>query len=641
MVAVFMKLVNMSITASWLIGAVLLLRLLLRKAPKSLHCFLWCLVGIRLVCPFSVESVFSLIPQTEVMTQELLYDPQPQVETGVPVANQVVNAYVENHLTPTVGDSVNPLQIATAVAAVLWCVGMGVLLLYATISYLCVQKRVREAVRLRENIYQSERVDSPFVLGLVRPRIYVPFSLKKEELECVIAHEQAHIKRGDHLVKPLGFLLLCVYWFQPLIWVAYVLLGRDMELACDEKVIRESGINKKLYSETLLKCSVPHAKVAACPLAFGEVGVKHRIKNIVNYKKPAFWVVVVSALLCVVLVVCFMTDPKAEETPSVEESSGVYELIGEALSHETASEDQTILTSPPTLQLQDALSGSLDYFPVNAGTYSWNHKEENGQMVGIEACGVEPTSAVKGQEWLQVKKYNQMSRTPYSMGWEVTPDRITVRIYDLLELGDVNPDVLYGEETYEAPFLLELEPRCIYEICAEWDAEHLDAYGFYGNAYYIFATDNDWKDYHEDTPVESNAGTAGENSDLQVGSAFTEEVNRLDGVSMRMEQYQSTEGEVEFVNTTDTEYIYGEYYDIQVQKDGVWYSLQYAVDGNVAFNAVGYNAAAGTTSVWQVNWEWLYGELPAGQYRIVKDILDVREPGDYTKYYLAAEFEIQ
>ncbi len=664
MVDIFLKFLNMSITASWMIVAVMILRLILRRAPKYIRCLLWCMVGIRLLCPFSIESAWSLIPTTEVVTQELLYSPEPQVETGVPVMNDAVNVYVEENLTPNVGDSVNPLQILTYVASVLWLVGMCGLMIYAVISYLRVRYRVREAILLRRNIFQSERVHSPFVLGVIRTRIYVPFHLYEDELECVIAHEEAHIKRGDHLLKPLGFFVLAVYWFNPLIWVAYVLLCRDIELACDEKVIREKNVNKKLYSETLLNCSVGHSQITACPLAFGEVGVKHRIKNVVNYKKPAFWVMIVSVLLCVVLMVCFMTDPKegelAVQTGGETQQAGAQELIGEAIGDgvtqnsagETVGENVVqddvigrdeldnatneamgVLTSPPTMLLHDSLSSNIDYFSVTAGTYSWNRMEEDGQMVGVEACGMGPTVAVKGQEWLGVRKYNKLDKTLYTMNWEVTPDRITVRIYDLLELGKEEPDVMYGEETYEDPFAIELEPRRIYEVYAEWDEEDIETRGFYGNAYYIFATDNDW----ENGEI---ALATPKVSELEVGDAFTEEVNNLEGVSMLMEKYKSTEGDVEIVNTTNTEYTYGEYYDIQVQKDGVWYSLKHIID-NAAFHARGIIAPPNETSIWQVNWEWLYGQLPAGEYRIVKDILDIRAPGDLTKYYLAAEFEIK
>lgn len=307
---VFIKLLNMSITAGWMILAVILLRFLLKKAPKAIRCFLWMLVGIRLVFPFSWESIWSLIPSSHVISTDILTSETPAIHSGIDLLNRAVNPVLSESLAPDPYASANPMQIVTYMASVVWISGIVLLLLYSALSYLRLRRRLFDAVRLRDNIWQSEKAASPFVLGLFRPRIYLPYHLHDPGISHVVAHEQAHIQRRDHWVKPIAFLILTVYWFNPLIWLSYILLCRDIELACDERVVKEMDMeNKKEYSEALLSLSVPRHTIAACPLAFGEAGVRQRIKNVLNYKKPAFWLILTALLSCVVLAVCFLTDP--------------------------------------------------------------------------------------------------------------------------------------------------------------------------------------------------------------------------------------------------------------------------------------------------------------------------------------------
>jgi len=317
--AVFLKLLNMSITASWLCLAVLLVRLLLKKAPKALSCALWALVGLRLVLPFSLESVLSLVPSAEPLPEDMLLSPAPTINSGIPVINEVVNPVISGSLAPNPGDSVNPMQVITTVAGYLWVIGMVAMLLYTLISYLRVKGKVAEAALVEGNIYECDHIDTPFILGVIRPRIYLPSAMSEGDRAFVIAHEQAHLRRLDHVWKPLGFVLLTVYWFNPLLWLGYILLCRDIELACDEKVIKELGTDiKKQYSEALINCSVPRRAISACPLAFGEVGVKGRIKSVLNYKKPAFWIILVAVIALIVTGVCFLTDPpqKLKDPPA-------------------------------------------------------------------------------------------------------------------------------------------------------------------------------------------------------------------------------------------------------------------------------------------------------------------------------------
>lgn len=309
----FINLLNMSITASWLVLAVIVLRFLLKKAPKWINAVLWSFVGFRLVCPFSFESVLSLIPSAETVPTDIVYSQSPTIHSGIPVLNSTVNPIISESFAPDVTASANPLQIVTAIASAVWITGIAAMILYAVISFVRLHKKVCEGVVLKDNIWLCDRIDTPFILGVFRPRIFIPSGMAESDMEYVIAHENAHLKRRDHWWKPLGFILLTVYWFNPVMWVAYILLCRDIELACDEKVLKEMGADiKKLYSEALINCSVSRRTISACPLAFGETGVKGRIKSVLSYKKPALWIIIIAVISCIVVAVCFLTNPKSD-----------------------------------------------------------------------------------------------------------------------------------------------------------------------------------------------------------------------------------------------------------------------------------------------------------------------------------------
>lgn len=329
MEAIFLKLLNMSINAGWLILAIIALRFLLRKfhAPAWISCLLWTLAAVRLLCPISLESIFSLIPSRETIPREIALSPAPSVNSGVDFVDNMVNPVLHNSFTPAPGASANPLQIWLFLAGILWAVGTGFLLLYALFGCIRLYGRVRTAVRYENRIYISEFIDIPFIFGLLRPRIYLPSKLPGEVYGPVLAHEQAHLDRLDYLWKILGYLLLAVYWFHPLCWAAYVLLCRDLELACDEKVIKSYDAHeKKIYSEALLVCSLKtHRFDSICPLAFGEVGVKERIRSVLHYKKPALWVISAAILSCMAAAVCFLTDPADSPDPSGEKGSASFD----------------------------------------------------------------------------------------------------------------------------------------------------------------------------------------------------------------------------------------------------------------------------------------------------------------------------
>ena len=314
MSGIFLKLLNLSISASWLVLVVLALRLVLKRAPRWVNVLLWGMVALRLMLPFSIESALSLIPSAETLSPEVVqFDPAPTITSGVELIDNAVNPSLSESFAAAPLASVNLLYVWTYLAGWVWLIGLAAMLLYALVSYLRLRRRVSASIPLRENIYVCDEVPSPFILGIVHPRIYLPSALDEAQRGSVLSHERAHLARRDHWWKPLGFALLAVYWFNPLLWLAYTLLCRDIELACDERVLCGMDAGQvKDYSSALLACSVPRRMLAACPLAFGEVGVGARVKNALRYKKPAFWVVAASVAVCVVVAVCFLTNPRTD-----------------------------------------------------------------------------------------------------------------------------------------------------------------------------------------------------------------------------------------------------------------------------------------------------------------------------------------
>ena len=306
----FLKIINMSISASWLVMAVLILRLVLKKAPKWVNVLLWGIVAVRLICPFSFESALSLIPSAETFPEKAISGPSFDVQTGITPVDNRINDYLGDRYFEGVTVPANNGNHMMNILSIVWTIGILLLIAYTVISYWRLHREIDTAVRYKDNLFQSENVSSPFVLGLIKPRIYLPFSINGQDLEHVVAHEQAHIHRKDHWWKPLGFLLLTIHWFNPFVWLSYVLLCRDIELACDEKVIRELGNEQRAdYTQALVACSINRRTIAACPLAFGEVGVKERVKSVMNYQKPAFGIVLLAVIACVGVAVCFLTNP--------------------------------------------------------------------------------------------------------------------------------------------------------------------------------------------------------------------------------------------------------------------------------------------------------------------------------------------
>lgn len=401
--ALFLELLNRSLAASWLVLAVLLLRPLTKKAPKNLRCLLWGLAALRLLLPARLKSPWSLIPAAAPIA--VAPGAAPTVQSGFAAVDAAINPALAGSLSPVPTASADPARIWLHIGAVVWLLGLAVMLLYALGSFALLRRRVSDAVLFHDNIYLSDKIDSPFVLGILFPRIYLPFGMTEENLALVLAHEQGHLARHDHWWKPLGFALLGLTWFNPLSWLAYVLFCKDIELACDEHVLSVLGPEaRKPYSRTLLDCSVQHRRIAACPLAFGESDAKSRIKNVLSWKKPTVWVLLAGVVLCAVLAVCFLTDPadKAETSASAQE-----EQLG-------AAEQQALLSQQVTM---------LE--PKNAIALSELFGLPDEQLVSVtippEAQGIlETDTDAAGRQMLRA--LSSKGNAPFSVAAEYTMD---------------------------------------------------------------------------------------------------------------------------------------------------------------------------------------------------------------------------
>lgn len=370
MTDVFLKVVNLSISASWLVLAVLAARLLLKRAPRWIFPLLWGVAALRLICPFSIESAFSLVPSAETISPEVVhYDPRPTITSGVSVIDEAVNPVISESFAAEPVMSVNPLDTFTFIMAWVWLIGMAALLVYALASAWRLRRKLATAIWLRENIYESESVSSPFVFGVVRPKIYLPMHMDEGTAAHVIAHERAHLARRDHWWKTLGFAVLALHWFNPLVWVAFSVFCRDIELACDEKVVRTMDAGRRAdYSQALLSCAAPKRAVAACPLAFGEGNIKARVKNVLHYRKPAVWIVAAAVLAVVIVAVCFLTDP--ESVTGAETLLGVPrgKITRVSVAMEEADSGEEYRLSTPEIKDLLSLLDALDYQRLGAAS---------------------------------------------------------------------------------------------------------------------------------------------------------------------------------------------------------------------------------------------------------------------------------
>ena len=448
----FLKIINMSISASWLVLAVLILRFVLKKAPKWVNVLLWGIVAVRLICPFSFESALSLIPSAETFPDQVISGPSFDVQTGIVPVDNRINDYLGDRYFEGVTVPTNNGNNVMTILTIVWIIGILLLVTYTIISYQRLNRKIDTAVRYKDNIFQSENVNSPFVLGIINPRIYLPFKMNGQDLEHVVAHEQAHIRRKDHWWKPLGFLLLTIHWFNPLMWLAYVLLCRDIELACDEKVIKELGNEQRAdYTQALVACSVNRRMIAACPLAFGEVGVKERVKSVMNYKKPAFWIVILAIIACVVVAVCFLTNPKQDSfTIRIVVPAGSTEEIVYQEDFAYSDEEISPLGNKITISSGEGLGDTeVVLKPIQV-------KEENAYEPTYLTPGMPVEMDVEKGAWFKVG-VNVQNPTDEDIIVYVEVEGVEVRISDeinsVIEWFDYteNPSAMDDESTIKLP----------------------------------------------------------------------------------------------------------------------------------------------------------------------------------------------
>lgn len=338
----FLILLNRSLAAGWLVLALILLRPFLRRVSRSLCCAMWGLVAFRLLCPFSFQSVLSLIPSAEPIPTNLTSGQTAISDGGLSIAEQIGGALA----SATGPVNVSPAQVLSQVVTGIWLVGFMLFLLYALLSTLRLYLRVRDSIKQEDGYWMCDWIKAPFVFGLFRPRIILPFHVDRRDIPYILAHERAHLARHDHWRKPIAFLLLAVFWFQPVFWVAYYLLRRDVEFACDERALRMLGAGKESkagYAKALLQGSSPKFHVAklSSPLAFGGLQVERRVSSVLAYKKPAAVRMLAALLVCAVIAVCFLTDPKVGADTTAGASA-------DTLTSEEVTKDTTVSADKPS-----------------------------------------------------------------------------------------------------------------------------------------------------------------------------------------------------------------------------------------------------------------------------------------------------
>ena len=416
---IFIQLLNMSLVAGWLILAVLLIRGIFNKLPKAFRCVLWGLVALRLICPWSIESDMSIIPKAEIIADDdtnisilsgdkeldnnsadVLHNEKLEnnvivnnnyegngVDTVVKENNGVVNdnsnMNIHNTIINTTQRNIkeSAFSISLSVLSKVWIMGVVIMAVYYMVSYVILKRKVRVSIRYEKNIHLCDNISSAFILGLVCPKIYVPSHLSKVELANVIKHERAHLSRHDNWWKPLGFLLLSVYWFNPIIWVAYIMFCKDVELACDEKVVKIMDVAEvKEYSNTLLECSISRKLIVAAPLAFGEVAVKSRIKSVINYKKPTFWVIILSIAISVVIAIGFMTNPATKDKNNLSNEVGENSETDTNDTTDTAEPNDTIIK----LGLDEIISEAIQRKNIDIAHYGNCELFDSYRIVDVE-----------------------------------------------------------------------------------------------------------------------------------------------------------------------------------------------------------------------------------------------------------------
>ena len=656
MTDLFLDVLNTSVSAIWVVLGVVLARLLLKKAPRWMVCSLWALVALRLIFG-GFEAPFSLIPSPELIPPESLLEQAPAIHSGVPIVDNIVNPVYTESLRPAPGASINPLQVWLAVFARIWVLGMIVMGLWAVISCHRVRRQVRESIP-DNGVYLCDRIGSPFIFGLFRPNIYLPSGLDEASRGHVIAHEQAHIARRDHWWKPLGFALLTVNWFNPAMWLAYLLLCRDIELACDEKVVRNySAVEKKAYSSALLTCSINSRSITACPLAFGEVGVKQRVKSVLNYKKPTFWVILVTVVLTAVLAAGLLTDP-AEQVSELRVNGALYVHTDSFDSYLPSTESIGTLRSilhntkeAPTEEFQATnLDESLAGCPLYQDGYNIYLLKFDGSCLLFEPT--EPkSSGVKRFTWdnitLEVTlpkdwEADQISGSgyvgfcfrfkEYKDGWitvKYWPNRVIMIDYAGTVKEQLFPSGLTGE-VYYSQVADEWEMVYFYEDSSCMSVEKPDTYLWPGE--YLdetLAVIGTIKAYKDGEPLFVKETAGGPNLGITLRAS---EVSRS-GLKLFCSQEDSEEAWREIVTSPA--------WSLEKWVDDTWVNV---VPEEIAWPEVLEIVPLNGTTAWNIEFERVCGYLDEGHYRIGKTFyghpVDISSNPQTNHQTCYAEFDI-
>lgn len=609
--SMFTGVLNQSISASWLIFAVILIRVCIKKIPKSLHYVLWALVAVRLLCPISIESPWSLVPVIEVSSQESEADSLAVGEQGyldemdyakvvlqnmeleVPEQNKSdvsVEVLADEVVDLTdVSTSKGSFSIGSALllAAGIWLLGIVVIVFSSVIGVIRLKNQVGASLQIGEQVWMCDAIQSPFILGLISPRIYVPSFITKEQLPLILAHENEHLKYRDHWWKPFGFAILTIHWFNPLVWIAYILMCRDMELACDERVIRHMGeAEKKQYSRSLLLCNNPRYLISACPVAFGEIGVKERVKSILDYKKPSIWMLGIGVCVCIIIAVCFMTNPKritlnvdVEKVAKIELQSG---SSGKEI--EITDEDVILRITDHINKLEFQKKGST------AGHGGWSY-----WLTWYDAEGNEMESFTTVGE-------NRIAKDDYF--YQSVNGNLDEDYYKQLLQGIADTDeiIRYNGREYKKSTLCNATLRWL-----EMTEMERSLSSYFPPEFAVFA--EKW--------------------------GVTLDVEDVTPTSLTLKCTQSGGRPTGELQT-------GTWYVLQTwtQEYG-WREVDYLPhEYEIAWTQEAWIIPMNDTCEWEVNWEWLYGELPEGKYRIGKEIMDFRDAGDYDSTIYYAEFEI-
>ncbi len=658
MSALFLKILNLSINASWLILAVIAARLLLKKAPRWISCLLWGLVAVRLLCPISLESVLSILPSAKVVPDNIEMVQDPHIDSGVRIIDNAVNPVIEKSFSPDAASSVNPMQVVVFMGSIIWLTGMTVMLLYALISYILLRRKVRASVAMNDRVKECDEVDSPFILGIFRPEIYVPSGIDENTLELVIAHEEAHLKRHDHWWKPFGFVLLAVYWFNPLCWVAYILLCRDIEAACDEKVIKDKDREyMAAYSQALLDCSVNRRIIAACPQAFGETGVKERVRGVLNYKKPAFWVIIVAVIACIVVAVCFMTNPAKRIT--LPDDPVVFSIHDNPDGYIEYHWEEKGLVYVPYMPLDPGLAGDcIGYDELEGELESYVCKVKglsetewicdvlsdkvNGHTAGMIMREINVKKVPEG--WESEYEWN----IPYTdyVGDAPTVTEIARRLPYPDEYQYDHIEIQSGEEPYGLTVFLKGKPSIDATQFQTAANKAFESIGNLGSITFFVVDSEEMVTFlaAEDIITENiNTDELIDESEKVSAHHYFPEADNQIGLSMITDKLTPTGCTLVFLqkdgNVTG-QLQTGKWFEIQVKNaNGEWIDNS-TKDIEISWEDIAYDINKDGITELPLEWESIYGYLSDGHYRIVKKVMDYRSPGDYDEYDVYAEFDI-